>query len=253
VGGVFGGTVDFDLSQEVFELVEMGDGDMFLARYSTDAELIWVTQMGGVESEFLKSLAVDLSGYIYCTGGFYYATDLNPLGTPYTFTSAGMADGFVSMHNSLGNLIWAGRMGGSQTDWGSGIAVDSEANVYIIGTFQDVANFPPYQASHILTSMGSEEVFVFKMSVDDNTGLQNNNDKLISKVFPNPACEILSINLGNEFLGAYYSVIDLTGRAIKEGIIDSEQFTLSVSDMAQGAYIFKVKGKKILLEKFLKS
>lgn len=253
VGGTFSSIVDFDFSEEVFELTEIGDADLFLARYTTDGELVWVTQMGGAESEFLKSMAIDLAGNIYCTGGFYYSTDLNPLGAPYAFTSAGMADGFVSMHNSYGNLVWAGRMGGSQMDWGSGIAVDTEGNVYITGTFHDVADFPPHEANHILTSLGSEEVFVFKMSVDYNAGLHNESDKQISLLFPNPTSDFLNIHLGSEFLGASYSIIDLTGRVIKEGIVDSEQFVLSVSNLAAGAYFFKLRGKILVVDKFLKS
>src|SRR5690606_38757563 len=47
-----------------------GGSDIFVAKYNTSGSLLWVNHLGGPESDFGNSIAVDGSGNAYVTGGF---------------------------------------------------------------------------------------------------------------------------------------------------------------------------------------
>ena len=62
--------------------------------------------------------------------------------------------------SSGGSWLWTVKAGGSDSDQGSGIAIDSSSNAYITGYFRDTATF----GSTSLNSSGSFEIFVAKLS-----------------------------------------------------------------------------------------
>jgi hypothetical protein len=62
------------------------------------------------------------------------------------------------------SLVWAVGMGGPIIDQGLGVAVDAAGNVYTTGFFRDTADFDPGVGTTILTSAGSNDVFVQKLA-----------------------------------------------------------------------------------------
>ena len=69
-----------------------------------------------------------------------------------------------------GDLVWADRMGGTIDDTGTGVAVDGSGNVYTTGYFRDTADFDPGAGTSNLTSAGSADVFVSKLSGGEGDG-----------------------------------------------------------------------------------
>ncbi len=81
----------------------------------------WVKSWGGSEDEILNSLTIDLSDNIYLGG--------------YTWSfGAGKTDLCLVKFNNSGDLLWNVSWGGSENDYGYGVATDSSENVYIMGT-----------------------------------------------------------------------------------------------------------------------
>jgi len=62
-----------------------------------------------------------------------------------------------------GDFVWARAMGGTGTDEGFAIAVDSAGNVYTTGTFWDTADFDPGTGTYNLTGTGGYTIFVSKL------------------------------------------------------------------------------------------
>nr|MDA3864149.1 SBBP repeat-containing protein [Deltaproteobacteria bacterium] len=62
------------------------------------------------------------------------------------------------------SLDWAVKAGGIDYDWGQGIAVDSNGNIYITGRFYGTAEF----GSTTLTSAGGNGVFIAKVDSSGN-------------------------------------------------------------------------------------
>ena len=70
-------------------------------------------------------------------------------------------------------------------------------------------------------------------------------------VYPNPASNV--INVRSEFTIDNLSVLDLTGRTVKQQISNNKEFSLDVSDLAKGIYLVKLtSGDKEAVTKFIK-
>ncbi|MGH8564958.1 MAG: SBBP repeat-containing protein, partial [Gammaproteobacteria bacterium] len=127
-------------------------------------ELVWARQAGGTSSDEARGIGVDGSGNSYVTGRFRDTATFGPGETNETMlTSAGGNDVFVAKYDSLGDLVWAKRAGGTSDDDGRGIAVDGSGNSYVTGFFPDTATFGPGETNEtMLTSAGGNDVFVAK-------------------------------------------------------------------------------------------
>lgn len=70
-------------------------------------------------------------------------------------------------------------------------------------------------------------------------------------VYPNPASNV--INVRSEFTIDNLSVLDLTGRTVKQQISNNKEFSLDVSDLSKGIYLVKLSsGDKEAVTKFIK-
>ena len=66
------------------------------------------------------------------------------------------------------DFVWARGIGGSESDAGLGVAVDSSGNVYTVGCFEGTVDFDPGAGTENLISEGSDEIFVSKLDSDGN-------------------------------------------------------------------------------------
>ena len=93
-----------------------------------DVVLSWNTFLGGSAFDIGYGIAVDTSGNVFVTG---YSTAT--WGSPVRPYAGGLEDAFVAELNNDGALQWNTFLGGSNNDYGSGIAVDTSGNVYVAG------------------------------------------------------------------------------------------------------------------------
>jgi len=148
-----------------------GGYDAFVAKVTADGTgLVYSGFLGGSGYDEGYGIAVDSAGNAYVTGETQ-SSDFPALGSwPYkTYHDNG--DAFVAKVNPSGTgLVYSGFLGGSYTDWGYGIAVDSAGNAYVTGGTQS-SDFPtqapwPYTSYH----GGYYDAFVAKVKAD-GTGL----------------------------------------------------------------------------------
>jgi len=125
---------------------------------------VWAKGLCGTAADESNSIAVDSSGNVYTTGFFNGIADFDPGAGEANLTSAGGNDSFISKLDSSGNIVWAERLGGTSSDLGYSIAVDSSGNVYTTGNFQGTVDFDPGAGEANLTSFGSNDVFVLKLT-----------------------------------------------------------------------------------------
>jgi ribonuclease HIII len=120
-------------------LTNSGSYDVFIAKYNTNGNVLWVSRIGGTGDDFCNSIAVDSSGSVYVTG--YYSS--NPLtlynkdGSAFstTLTNSGSRNVFIAKYDTNGNVLWGSRIGGTGDDFGNSIAVDSSGSVYVTGPY----------------------------------------------------------------------------------------------------------------------
>ena len=138
-----------------------GTQNGFVTKLSTSGSLIYSTFLGGHSTDSANAVAVDSSGDAYVTG---QTTSTNfPTKNPYQASLAGTANAFVSKLSSDGTtLIYSTYLGGSGSDGGNAIAVDSGGNAVISGQTTSV-NFPTANAFQSSLNGASTAAFITRL------------------------------------------------------------------------------------------
>jgi Ca2+-binding RTX toxin-like protein len=141
--------------------------DVFITKVNpTGSGLIYSTYLGGSEFEDAGDIAVDSAGNAFVTGTTY-STDF-PVNDPLQNTIGGKADAFVAKFDANGTRIYSTYLGGSDSDLGTDIAVDSAENAYIVG-FTSSTNFPTASPIQEANAGGTYDAFVSKVSPGGNS------------------------------------------------------------------------------------
>jgi hypothetical protein len=167
--GSFFGTVDFDPGVEAFALTSAGFDDIFVSKLDGNGNFVWAKRIGSSSHyDQATGISVDGSGNVYTTGYFQGTADFDPgIGT-LNLTSAGSTDIFVSKLDASGNFVWAKGMGSGSDDFGTGISVDSNGNVYTTGHYDGTVDFDPGAGTTNLTNTGGFDNFVSKLDASGN-------------------------------------------------------------------------------------
>jgi hypothetical protein len=136
-----------------------------------DPVLSYATYLGGSSFDEGAGIAVDATGAAYVTGrtgssNFPTAHPLQPM-------LSGFSDAFVAKLSADGtNLVYATYLGGSITNGGRGIAVDTTGHAYVTG-FTTSPDFPTTPGAFQVTYGGADcavggcgDAFVAKLSAD---------------------------------------------------------------------------------------
>ncbi|TXT50725.1 MAG: BNR repeat-containing protein [Limisphaerales bacterium] len=119
----------------------------------------WASTAGGSGSDIGHAIALDPAGNAFVTGTF---TGTAAFGTN-ALASAGQSDIFVAKYDGTGRLLWARRAGGAGFDAGAGIAVDTNGNCYVTGSFEATAAF---EAVTLVNSSPSSYADIFVAKYD---------------------------------------------------------------------------------------
>lgn len=166
--GYFSGTADFDPGTGTFNLTSNGGSqDIFISKLSAAGAFMWAVRLGNSFNEDGRSLATDTGGHVYATGQFTGTVDFDP--GPGTFNLVGSgSDAYVVKLDSLGNLVWAKRLGGTSGDFGYGLGIDVSGNIITTGYFNGTADFDPGNDTFNLTTAGVADIFVCKLDAAGN-------------------------------------------------------------------------------------
>lgn len=101
---------------------------------TTGASLVYSGYLGGSEGDGGNGIAVDAQGYAYVIGETDSTEATFPVVGGPDLTFNGVEDIFVAKVNAAGTaLVYAGYVGGADTDHGNSIAVDDMGNAYFTG------------------------------------------------------------------------------------------------------------------------
>ena len=138
-----------------------------LANAQFNFQRSWGTYFGDERFE-LSGSKIDSQGNLYIVGSVY-GTDLTNLATFTNTTSyqqnygGGNYDGFIVKFNSLGSIVWGTFFGGFSSDKINAIDIDTNDNIYIIGSTlsnTNIATTGAFQENLI----GSGDCFVSKLT-----------------------------------------------------------------------------------------
>jgi len=153
-------------TENAYQGVNGGYIDVFITKLSSDGTtLVYSTYLGGSKQEVGNGIAVDSAGNAYVTGSTE-STDF-PTEDPYQHAFGGAiwarVDAFVIRLKPSGNMLsYSSYLGGNDGDTGSGIAVDSAGNAYVVGMTisRDFPTKNPYQET---LAGNSWDAFVAKL------------------------------------------------------------------------------------------
>jgi hypothetical protein len=199
------GSTDFPLASPIKGT--LGGLDAFVTKINTSGtSLVYSTYLGGSYSDEGYGIAADNAGNAYVTG-YTTSTDF-PLASPVQGTyGGGHTDAFVTKIDPAGSaLVYSTYLGGSEVDYGFGIAVDGTENAYVTGGTYYSIGFPtvsPIQGA--FSSVGW--------------------DAFVSKLDPAGTTLVYSTRLVGSNTDVCYGIaVDNAGNAYVTGVTDSTDF-----------------------------
>jgi hypothetical protein len=139
--------------------------DAFVTKLNpSGANLVYSTYIGGMSAESGKDIDIDSNGYVYITGSTQSADFPNTTGS-FDNEYNGLGDSFISkLIPSATDLVYSTFIGGTNTDEGLGIAVDSNGYAYITGSTWS-NDFPNTTGAFDNSSNGNRDIFISKLDL----------------------------------------------------------------------------------------
>lgn len=136
---------DFDPDTGSFNMVSPGGWSAYISKLNPEGHFLWAKQIGGGVFKYVyaQGIAVDTLKNVLVVGRFEGTTDFDPGPGTYTMTAANAYDIFILKLDSLGNFIWAKRIGGAGYDYCNSIGIDWKQNIYLSGSFEQIVDFDP--------------------------------------------------------------------------------------------------------------
>jgi hypothetical protein len=164
VAGYFYGSADFDPGPGTDIGTAIGGHPAaFLSKFNSNGDFQWVTRWHGYIWATAYGVAVDNSGNIYVVGEWTRLIIGHHTSVIFRDPTLRKID---SSGNTQWNVFWDGKEdipniyyeGCRPRD----VAVDDNGNVYVTGVFDDEVNFLPGAQGDVITSNGSDDIFLSK-------------------------------------------------------------------------------------------
>ncbi|MBX2930497.1 MAG: T9SS type A sorting domain-containing protein [Chitinophagaceae bacterium] len=176
VGYIQGSNIDFDLSPtQTSYLTSAGHNDIFVAKYTSNRDLIYAFRIGSTGNDVAMAVATDAAGSIYVSGWFRGTVDFDPSAATHNLVSNGESigtdygfggDAFLVKYNTNGVYQWALNIGSAGIyDEADRLIVDNNGDILLGGSFMGSnVDFDPSVGVFALTAQGTIESFVAKYS-----------------------------------------------------------------------------------------
>ncbi len=215
-----------------------GGSDAFLAKFSDNGTMIFLTFLGGTSSEWANDLAIDSNDNIVITG--FTSSDDFPIMNSYQDERVDYTEMFITKFTPDGkSVVFSTYLGGSSFDYGNAITVDPQDRIILTGQTNsfDFPSTSPYDTTEsynnnvslvVLDPDGSLLLSLIFGGANDDVGIGvawYSDDSFIilgyTKSVDFPVYEAYQETIGGEY-DMFIMKIDL------EGLIDipSDGFTL---------------------------
>ncbi|MBO1346178.1 MAG: hypothetical protein EBE86_001675 [Hormoscilla sp. GUM202] len=221
--GRFHGSIDIDgdgindltSSRRINDLTSFNT-EHYLAKFDEEGDFVKALKIGGkhiYHSDRGNNIATDSNGNVWTKGHVYRSTDIDGDGindlTPYT---AGKNDSYFAKFSSEGDLVKAFQYGGSSEDYGHGIAIDSNGNVWATGSFSGSIDIDG-DGINDLTSNGKKDSYFAKFDSEGGLLFAKN----IGGSDVDSGVDIATDSNGNAWVKGYFQGnIDIDGNGIND-------------------------------------
>jgi VCBS repeat-containing protein len=160
VAGHFSGTATIDATAGDTTLTSAGNDDAFVMRLDPTGGLVWARRVGSTGFDGAQAIATDGTD-LYLSGYYSGTVDFDPgPGVNNITWAGGPEDVFALRLRTDGTFVNAASVGGTDYEYGNGIAVTGPGAVAVAGRFQGSGDFDPGPGIATLTSAGDNDAFV---------------------------------------------------------------------------------------------
>jgi hypothetical protein len=145
--------------------------DVFVVKYDANGNVQWAARMAGTSTDILYNLAADGAGNVYLTGYFSTSTVFYSAGATTGTTLSAVGSGveaYVAKYNTNGVFQWARAIGGSSSEYGYGVGVDQNGNVYVAGYYYSNPLYIGSTAMSLSMPYATPEVFLASFDANGN-------------------------------------------------------------------------------------
>jgi fibronectin type 3 domain-containing protein len=181
-------------------LSSTGGQDAFVAKYSASGQCLWARHLGNVSSDLANGVAVDSSGNILVLGSVSGSPNPGMLdfGTGLVQCYGG-SDILLVKYSPAGSVLWSKVFGGTGSDVGTSIAVDSNDNILLTGTHAFFGTGVDFGGG-VLPTYGQQDVFIAKLNSSGNyiwaTSYGGSDSDMVTSLAVDPA--------GNVIIGGHF-------------------------------------------------
>ena len=131
-----------DNTSSAINISNAGSQDTFVVKYDSAGNPQWARHIGGTLNDYGFSIATDSNNNIYVTGGYistsvnvYSSTNNVDISFSILNSFIGNNDAFIVKYDTNGTAQWGRHIGGTGSEGGYSIAIDSNNNVYVTGSY----------------------------------------------------------------------------------------------------------------------
>jgi uncharacterized repeat protein (TIGR01451 family) len=159
-------STNFPTTEGAYDRTFNGYYDAFIIKLTPNGSgLVYSTYLGGSSIDRGYGIVVDINGYAY-VAGYTYSSNFPTTAGAYDTTYNGAGDVFITKINQTGNgLVYSTYLGGSRTDDGLAICIDTTGHAYVTGLTYS-SNFPTTAGAYDTIFNGGYDVFVTKLTTD---------------------------------------------------------------------------------------
>jgi hypothetical protein len=167
------GSSNFPTTPGSFQTSLAGNSNAFVTKLNpSGSALVYSTYLGGDTNDGGLCIALDSVSNAYVTG-WTESSNFPTNAGAFQTSLAGSENAFVTKMNPTGSaLVYSTYLGGSSTDSGEGIAVDSLGNAYVTGGTVST-NFPTTAGAFQTTLAGPLNAFVAKLATTPQAQVAN--------------------------------------------------------------------------------
>jgi len=144
-------------------LTNVGNQDMFIAKYDAIGNVLWAKSAGGNNYDGAASVTTDVWGNVIIAGAFQ-----NPSITfgSTTLINVGNEDMFIVKYDTSGNVLWAKSAGDNLPDGASSVSSDASGNIVLAGWFS--SSSITFGTTTLINAGSYGDIFIVKYEGNGN-------------------------------------------------------------------------------------
>lgn len=166
--GHFLGEFEFKGNDSITKWKSIGHEDAFILKMDSNGKTLWVNFLSGTFLQEGNSIVIDNEDNVIAVGEYSGECLISPNQQNVIFNSIGLIDIYVLKFDSNGQLLWYKSIGGNSYDIVNDVDINSNNEIYIVGSFYESVNFNPPDKNEIKNSKGRFDVFIEKLSQNGN-------------------------------------------------------------------------------------